>query len=582
MAAFASEDNGQEGDLAAHDGGTDPESDNDDESIGDNHDREVDLCPLPDLLQGLDFGHPSPAPNACHPPQGQQPGAVQHAAVDAFSRIGKLTSIKMPWESPAMSAIFTDLSEILEPSLSAYWTADVQTARSHERAPGPAEARVFALVEQLQGPAFAKVVKSRQDLTPQEKRQRDWIKALNLWTDVCVRFRNECEPGLAASSASAPAAFRSAVLADVEACLGVKSPLTVLKRASSFSAWLRWRDTELPACSEKLSEAEAWQYVARLKADGAPPTKAEAFLGSVRFAHFVLGFKLDPVVDSKRVRGAAQQMFAGKEAQQQAQPLTVLQVLALHDGLADGSRHVVDRALCAYVLVALYGRARLSDLEQISLIKHDHDMRGGFLEILTRKHKGAKSAQKKTKFMPILVPAIGVHGKAWLHLLVDVFRMLDLPADGVIEGPLMKAPRDCKGKEFSCRAIESSEISAFLRAFLQLPKPAAGDRGVSSHSLKATCLSWVCTYGVSDRTQTVLGRHCKCAAASDAAYARDLCVGPTRELQNIITEIAQGNFRPDVVEVKDESTEDAAPQGELEDGELELGRVHANWTCRPQ
>ena len=35
MAAFASEDNGQEGDLAAHDGGTDPESDNDDESIGD-------------------------------------------------------------------------------------------------------------------------------------------------------------------------------------------------------------------------------------------------------------------------------------------------------------------------------------------------------------------------------------------------------------------------------------------------------------------------------------------------------------------------------------------------------------------
>ena len=32
---------------------------------------------------------------------------------------------------------------------------------------------------------------------------------------------------------------------------------------------------------------------------------------------------------------------------------------------------------------------------------------------------------------------------------------------------------------------------------------------------------------------------------SDAVYARDMCVGPTRELQRIIEAIAEGDFRPD-------------------------------------
>ena len=170
-------------------------------------------------------------------------------------------------------------------------------------------------------------------------------------------------------------------------------------------------------------------------------------------------------------------------------PLSVHQVLRLHKGLEDVSRHPVDRAMCAYALVTLYGRARHSDLEQISSITHDHDKHGGFLEILTRKHKGAKSGQKKSKFMPILVPAIGVHGKPWMHFLVDVFQGLRLPVDGAIAGPVLPAPRDCRGEEFSCRAIESGEVTAFLRTLLSLPAPVAGERSVSSHSLKATCLS---------------------------------------------------------------------------------------------
>ena len=78
---------------------------------------------------------------------------------------------------------------------------------------------------------------------------------------------------MAAKDVLEPVAFREAVFANVEACLGVKSPLTVLKRARSFSAWLRWRDAVLPDCGGRLSEANAWRYVAQLKDMQAAPTR---------------------------------------------------------------------------------------------------------------------------------------------------------------------------------------------------------------------------------------------------------------------------------------------------------------------
>ncbi|CAE7745068.1 unnamed protein product [Symbiodinium sp. CCMP2592] len=410
-----------------------------------------------------------------------QPGLVQHAAIDAFHKIGKLSSIQMPWELAPVRTIFDGMEASLEPNLSAHPLTEACTVVSDRTPAKPANpATVCDFVSADLGPVFSSVVKAGTGFSPQEKREHEWSKGVNLWADICVRFKHECEPGIAAATASdsTPARFREEVISNVEACLGVKSPFTVRKRAYSFAAWLRWRDAELPCCTANLTEADAWRYVASLKANRAPPTKADAFLSSVRFAHHVLGFRLSIVVDSKRVRGAAQQMFAGKAALKQARVLSVRQVLALHAGLADSSRHLFDRAMCAYTLVALYGRARHSDLEQISVMTHDHDHQGGFLEILTRKHKGAKSAQKKSRFMPILVPAIGIHGKPWMHLLVEVFEKLKLPVRGEINGPLLRVPVDSECSAFAARAVSSGEVSAFLRAFLSVPPPAAGEREV--------------------------------------------------------------------------------------------------------
>eukprot|EP00439_Symbiodinium_sp_Y106_P021677 s3037_g2.t1 len=317
---------GQNGVPLESDTGTEPES-----VEGDGSTSAIDFLDdlKPECPGHCELAHCSQSPRV-------QPGVEQHAAIDAFSRIGKLTSIQMPWEAPSVSA----------------------TA--------------------AQG-----------------------AKAVNIWTDVCVRFRHECGPGLAAKDVLEPVAFREAVFANVEACLGVKSPLTVLKRARSFAAWLRWRDAVLPDCGGRLSEANAWRYVAQLKDMQAAPTRFAAWL---------------------RWRDAVLPDCGGRLSE------------------ANAWRYV----------------AQLKDMQAAP----------------TRRYCG------------------------------DCF-----PAD-------------------------ASQFAS-----------ASGGRTECFFSLLESYLPQ--QYGVSGRTQAVLGRHCKCASTADAVYARDLGVGPMRELQRINEAIAEGDVRPD-------------------------------------
>ena len=162
---------GQEGVPLESDAGTEPESVEGGESTSA---FEVLDDLKPECPDQCELTH-------CSQPPRVQPGVVQHAAIDAFSRIGKLTSIQMPWESPSASAIFSDLPAVLQPSLAACWMGNVhnvQTVQPQIETCKPAVDVNFDAA--AQGPVFAKVVKSRQSITPQQKRQRDWSKAVNI------------------------------------------------------------------------------------------------------------------------------------------------------------------------------------------------------------------------------------------------------------------------------------------------------------------------------------------------------------------------------------------------------------------
>ena len=222
------------------------------------------------------------------------------------------------------------------------------------------------------------------------------------------------------------------------------------------------------------------------------------------------------------------------------------QVKGLHVALRNGALHLMDRTMVAYILFALYGRCRHSDLAMIKSFEADFSDDGGYVVIHTCTYKTGRLASLKTRLMPIVLPARGVDGCIWVADANNVFKDAGIDLSEPIDGPLIHAPSGL-GSGFMRRGLRSSEVSKLLRRFVNVDEPKPGDdvEVVSSHSLKATTLSWSARYGLSPSTRSLLGRHTSCLNETFAIYSRDLVCAPVAELQKVIDEIADGNFHPD-------------------------------------
>ena len=71
------------------------------------------------------------------------------------------------------------------------------------------------------------------------------------------------------------------------------------------------------------------------------------------------------------------------------------------------------------------------------------------------------------------------------------------------------------------------------------------ERKISSHSAKATCLSWLSKAGVGREDRDVLGRHVTILHGAGPLYARDLISAPLRKLEETLAQVASRFFMPD-------------------------------------
>ena len=84
-------------------------------------------------------------------------------------------------------------------------------------------------------------------------------------------------------------------------------------------------------------------------------------------------------------------------------------------------------------------------------------------------------------------------------------------------------------------------IGAILLEYgLELVEPFSG------HSAKRTLLSWTSKYGLSMHTQAILGHHSLSKERTPLVYARDAQAAPIREMEEVILQVCQGTFRPDL------------------------------------
>ena len=332
----------------------------------------------------------------------------------------------------------------------------------------------------------------------------------------------------------------------VDLVLAMKSPGTINKRAGSMMLFLNWHRSFMEGSPFPITEKAAARYLMNMRREESYVSRGASFRESLRFFHYALG--LDGALaacDSPRVKGAADVMLSGGDEWHPADPFTTEEVLKFHAMLDDTTCFTLDRFAAGNVLTMIYGRCRASDLSHVQSVRPDMDETTGYLEFGTRFHKTSRNAKQKTKLLPIVLPVVGINGKNWVKTLSEIRTELGLKVGELSGAPWWPAPSVADDPDFPVwckRPVSSEEIGEWM---LQVIGDSANGRKISSHSAKATCLSWLAKMGVGREDRDILGRHVNVLQGAGPLYSRDIISAPLRQLELVIAKIAGKQFWPD-------------------------------------
>eukprot|EP00435_Cladocopium_sp_Y103_P070349 s60_g35.t1 len=328
----------------------------------------------------------------------------------------------------------------------------------------------------------------------------------------------------------------------LDAVFAVESPGTLMRRLYSIQAFEHWCNDSFNEHWMPVTEYKAWKYVCWLKETKSAPTKASSFLEALRFSWYLLGVEgSGDAEQSLRIKGLASQLKASKKPWRPADLLKLEEVLQLHTVLLNESARLGERLFAGHLLHMLYGRARWSDLVCVTDVFLDADAQ--YFEVSTRWHKGGRSAEIKSRLLPIVAPARGVDQSNWASMYLSLRKRAGLEIQPGEHGPMLLAPQNEAATSWSSRALTSEEGSAYLRKILCAPKTAS--RRISTHSMKSTVLSWASKFGLPDTSRAVLARHVSTVATATAVYSRDLLSPVLCEMDTMIAAICNSLFMPD-------------------------------------
>ena len=476
-------------------------------------------------------------------PQVPASSSAARRVADLALRSTNLKQFKFPWEKGRLAKVFgnDEIVNVRTPSLEPTGSNPISLClKMSDEAKMTPTIKVREVVE---GSAvFTAVVRKVSEVSYVDERKQKRARALTLWWDLLATIPGASEIGRKTLAEAGQEDISSYGREILDACFGLKSPGTLLKRYYSmknFHVWcLEFKAEEWLPMTEKL----AWEYVRWLKATSAPATKATSFLESCRFCWFVIGVDGTNTVESSfRVKGVANQMRAAKRPWRPADLLTVAEVLKLHEVLESEDRHVVDRLFCGHMLHLLYGRARWSDLLATKHLYVDPDC--CYLEVQTQVHKGAKAADTKSRLLPIVTPCQGISKKNWAAIYLKLRSDCGLSPPMETEWHMLPAPLDSAGENWSTRYVTSEEGAEFLRLVLGQAKTA--QRRISAHSLKSTAISWTSKYGVGLETRAILARHATSLSNPTVLYSRDIISAALRVFDKVLTDIRESCFQPD-------------------------------------
>ena len=453
-----------------------------------------------------------------------------------------LSLFKYPWEKGRLAAIFGPKPTIkvpvpkLQPGGRNLVHVDLTVGEG-----GQVATRTVLKPERSETAAFMQVVRKVEDIEILDEKAKRRKHALEGFWHLLAFSICSSAVGLKVSVESTADTVAQCAWQILDAIFAVKSAGTLLRRLHALQSYEQWCVSTVGEHWIPVSERRVWNYVQWLQQTNAAATKASSLL-ALRFSWFLFGVEgASEAEQSLRVKGISSQMRAAKRPWRPADLLTVEEVLVLHKVLGDNNAELGDRLLCGHCLHLLYSRSRWSDLTQVANLFIDEEKR--YLEVSTRAHKGARSAEMKPRLLPIVCPCQGISDQNWAVIYLNLRDQanLQLPEHGY--GPMMPAPANDSATVWCKRALTSEEGADFMRAILKAPKSA--ERRVSTHSFKSTLISWTAKYGLPDTSRAVLARHLSCATATTAVYSRDLISPVLRELDTMLQAMRCALFQPD-------------------------------------
>lgn len=455
-------------------------------------------------------------------------------ALDCALHLGTSHSYpKQPWESNVF------LREVLgnpvipgAPCLPAY--------RSLVAPPPSKKQRLEAL------PVPEKKVLVRDSMYDHLQKHPDSDRAcvLQKWAEILLLEPESTDPGkmLLKCVGNPDSAVR--VLSDF---FRAKATSTLRTRAGSLGMFLAWHKLTHPDIVVfPVSEERVYEYACFCRDNRKSASRMETLIGSLRYIGHT--FKVEGALEaasSPRVQGASFGLYLNKAPRSRASDLTPAMLCWLEIScFARASAY--DRLIAGMCMLCTMGRLRASDANRI---RHA-GMIGRYLEGSMSRTKTARSKEKATTFLPLVAPAIGPLGRCWLLEFIEARRELglrDIPSIASRSHDLsfINVPSfatvDCEVQV----PISSTELSDRLRALLASGFSSLELEGISSHSLKATLLSFANKWGTTLEVNELLGFHVNREHGSALNYTRDALCHPIRQLMSMVADLHEGKFMPD-------------------------------------
>ena len=317
-----------------------------------------------------------------------------------------------------------------------------------------------------------------------------------------------------------------------------KAPGTLLKRASDFSRFAEWavRKRIRPLAP---SEEQVYEYVSFLRHSGASATSADSFVKAMKFfMHHTGAYLKSPI--SARVSGVASSMELKKRPLWQAPPLPVTHVRALEEFVVDTDDHA-RAAIAGFLLFCIYSSSRFSDAARASGISIDES--GGAVVILETgtMHYKTRAKDRQNRMLPLLALGRTLVQPGWGGVWVK-----HREATGISNHACLM-PALAPSASWLQRPMTAGEGSMWLRELLHLTSVSGDLEAFTSHSLKATALSWSAKSGTMTYEERLTqGHHVHPKLGMALLYSRDAMAEIMVKVGRVIRAIVSGGFSPDL------------------------------------